>query len=69
MPDELARGLDLRGAVGQAKAHGLVVEDGGAEARVFEYASAASNALRAMPTLCAAMPMRRLQSAPGDLWQ
>src|SRR5260370_19378965 len=32
MPDQLARGLDLRGAVGQAKAHGLVVEDGLAEA-------------------------------------
>src|SRR3989344_358458 len=32
VPDELARGFDLRGAVGQAKAHGLVVEDGGAKA-------------------------------------
>src|SRR3990167_9714304 len=31
VPDQLARGFELRGAVGQAETHGLVVEDGGAE--------------------------------------
>ena len=32
--------------------------------RSFEYAKATSNALRAMPTLCAAMPMRPPSRAP-----
>ena len=35
--------------------------------RSLEYASAASNALRAMPTLCAAMPMRPPSSAPSAI--
>jgi hypothetical protein len=33
VPDELARGLDLRGHVGQLELHRLVLEDRHAEAR------------------------------------
>ena len=68
MPDELACGFELRGAVGQPETHGLVVEDGGAKAlALFGVGQCTSNALRAMPTLCAAIPMRPPSKPPSAM--